>query len=51
MNRKPIFSSLSLLLSMVLPTTVMASGTLNSEAFDLPDSQENMKSGEAVRKL
>ena len=25
MNRKPIFSSLSLLLSMILPTTVMAS--------------------------
>lgn len=30
---------------MVLPTTVMASGTLNSEAFDFPDSQGNMKLG------
>lgn len=44
MNKKTIFSSLTLL-SMILPTTVMASGTLNREAFDFPDSQENMESG------
>lgn len=46
MNRKPIFSSLSLLLSMILPTTVMASEVSSGKDLNLSDSPSNMKSGE-----
>ena len=45
MNRKPIFSSLSLLLSMILPTTVMASEVSNGKDLNLSDGPSNMKSG------
>ena len=45
MNRKPIFSSLSLLLSMILPTTVMASEVSSGKDLNLSDSPSNMKSG------
>ena len=45
MNRKPIFSILSLLLSMILPTTVMASEVSNGKDLNLSDGPSNMKSG------